>query len=142
MKQFVFLLLVMTIASVGTYAQSSDEKAVATAVENLRKAMVDPTKAALVNLTVPELSYGHSTGKIEDQAEFVKALVSGASDFVTISLSDQSIKIKGNTAIVRHVFNATSNDGGKPGVVKISILMVWIKQNKEWKLLARQAVKI
>jgi len=69
-------------------------------------------------------------------------LVSGASDFVTIDLTEQTIKITGNAAVVRHVLNATTNDGGKPGVVKIAVLLVWIKQNKEWKLLARQAVKI
>jgi Domain of unknown function (DUF4440) len=69
-------------------------------------------------------------------------LVSGASDFVTIDLSEQTIKVTGSTAIVRHVLSATTNDGGKAGTVKIAVLLVWIKEKKEWKLLARQAVKI
>jgi hypothetical protein len=141
MKQFLFVLLIASIGN-SAYAQTSDEKAVAAAVENLRKAMVDPDKSLLEKLTVPELSYGHSTGKVQDQAAFVDALVSGTSDFVTIDLTEQTIKVTGNTAIVRHILNATNNDGGKPGVVKIAVLLVWIKQNKEWKLLARQAVKI
>jgi len=88
------------------------------------------------------LSYGHSTGKVEDQAAFVDALASGKNDFVTIDLSEQTIKVVGNTAIVRHILNGTSNDGGKPGVVKIAVFLVWVKQGKEWKLLGRQAVKI
>jgi ketosteroid isomerase-like protein len=142
MKQLLCLLLMVTIAGNTLFAQSKDEIAVAAAVENLRKALIDPDKATLEKLTSPDLSYGHSTGKIEDQAAFVNALVGNASHFVTIELSQQTIKIVGNTAIVRHVLNGTNIDGGKPGVVKISILLVWVKQAKEWKLLARQAVKI
>ena len=142
MKQLLLLLVLGTSLGSSLYAQTKDENAVAAAVENLRKALVDPDKATLEKLTAQELSYGHSTGKVQDQAAFVDALVSGASDFVSIDLSEQTIKIAGNTAIVRHVLNGTNNDGGKPGVVKIAVLLVWVKQNKEWKLLARQAVKI
>lgn len=142
MKRLLFLSLTIILCGNHIQAQSSDEKAVAAAVENLRKAMVDPDKATLEKLTSPELSYGHSSGKVQDQAAFVDALVSGSSDFVTIELSEQTIKVTGNTAVVRHILNGTNNDGGKPGVVKIAVLQVWIKQNNEWKLLARQAVKI
>jgi len=142
MKRLFFVLLATAVSCNMLLAQSNDEKAVAAAVENLRKAMVDPTKAALEKLTAPELSYGHSSGKVQNQAEFVDALVSGASDFLNIDLTEQTIKIIGNTAIVRHVLSAATSDNGKPGNAHIAILLVWIKQSKEWKLLARQAVKI
>ena len=142
MKQLFCLLLIITAAGNVLMAQSKDEKEVAAAVESLRKVMVDPDKATLEKLTSPDLSYGHSSGKVQNQAEFIDALVSGASDFLNIDLSDQTIKVIGNTAIVRHVLNANTSDNGKPGVAKIAILLVWTKQGKEWKLLARQAVKI
>jgi len=141
MKQLLCLLLVVTTGNM-LFAQTKDEKEVATVVESFRKVMIDPDKAMLEKLTTAELSYGHSTGKVQSQAEFIDALVSGASDFVTIDLSEQTIKVTGNVAVVRHVLNGTNNDAGKPGIVKIAILMVWVKQSKEWKLLARQAVKI
>jgi len=142
MKQLFCLLLIITAAGNVLTAQSKDEKEVAAAVESLRKVMVDPDKATLEKLTSPDLSYGHSSGKVQNQAEFIDALVSGASDFLNIDLSDQTIKVIGNTAIVRHVLNANTSDNGKPGVAKIAILLIWTKQGKEWKLLARQAVKI
>jgi len=142
MKRLFFVLFAIAISCNIVLAQSNDEKAVSAAVENLRKAMVDPTKAALEKLTAPELSYGHSSGKVQNQSEFIDALVSGASDFLNIDLTEQTIKIVGNTAIVRHVLSAATSDNGKAGNAHIAILLVWIKQNKEWKLLARQAVKI
>ena len=142
MKRLFFLLFFSAVALNTLHAQTKDENAVAAAVESLRKAMIDPDKVTLEKLTAPALSYGHSSGKVQDQAAFVDALVGGSSDFVTIDLSEQTIKITGNTAVVRHVLNGTNNDGGKPGVVKIAVLLVWVKEGKEWKLLARQAVKL
>jgi hypothetical protein len=125
-----------------SFAQTKDEKAVTTQVELLRKAMVDADKGALEKLADEKLSYGHSGGKIEDKAAFVTNIVSGKSDFVSIDLTEQTIVITGNTAIVRHTFTAETNDGGKPGTVHLKILLVWSKEGNQWKLLARQAVKI
>lgn len=141
-RLFACLLLFTVISGNELLAQTREEKSVAEVVENLRKAMIDADKPTLGKLTSDDLSYGHSSGKIEDKATFIDGLVSGRSDFVTIDLSDQTIKITGNTAVVRHILNATNNDNGKPGTVKLSVLLVWQLQNKEWKLLARQAVKL
>lgn len=136
------LLLIVNLICVTVMAQSKDEAAVAAAVETLRKAMVDGDKASLEKIAAAELSYGHSSGKLEDKAAFVEAIASGKSDFVTIDLTEQTITVSGDVAIVRHKLAATTNDGGKPGTVNLAILTVWKKQGKEWKLLARQAVKI
>jgi ketosteroid isomerase-like protein len=131
------------IAQGGTpVEQGKDEKAVSAAVEALRKAMVDPDKAALEKLTMPQLSYGHSSGVVQNQTEFVEALTSGKSDFVSIALTEQHITIVDRTAIVRHILSADTNDGGKAGHTNLSILLVWQKDKGEWRLLARQAVKV
>ena len=140
MKRLLLFLVICSMMQL-THAQSKDEKAVAQAVENLRKAMVDADKAMLEKLTDTHLSYGHSGGNLEDQATFVKQIVSGHSDFVTMDLTEQTITIVGNTAIVRHKLAADTNDNGKPGNVHLRILLVWQKEGGEWKLLARQAVK-
>lgn len=135
-----FFFLFITIHN--SFAQSKDEAAVATAVESLRKAMVDADKGNLEKYAAPELSYGHSSGKVETKAEFVEAIASGKSDFVSIDLSNQTIKMAGNTAIVRHVLTGATNDNGVAGNIKLAILTVWQKQKGEWKLLARQAVRV
>lgn len=137
-------LLALTSAPI--FAQSQDEskneKAVAAAVESLRKALIDPDKATLDALVLDELTYGHSNGNLQDKAAFEEALLNKSSDFVTIDLTGQTIKVVGNTAWVRHVLSATTNDGGKPGTAHLSVLLIWLKQKGQWRLLARQAVKI
>lgn len=129
-------------AIIATNAQSQPERKVAEAVESLKNAIINADKNLLESLVADKLSYGHSGGAVDDKKTFVEKIVSGQSDFVTIDLSEQTISIAGNTAIVRHILKAKTNDGGKPGEVNLRILLVWQKQNGRWKLLARQAVKI
>jgi len=123
-------------------AQEMNDPTLVSAVEAFRKALIDPTKAALDKLTMDELSYGHSSGLIQDKAAFEEALLSGASDFVSIELTDQTLKVVGNTAWVRHKLSAVTNDGGKQGETHLSVLLIWMKQKGQWRLLARQAVKV
>jgi len=115
--------------------------AVAAAAERLHVAMIDPTPAALNALVADDLSYGHSGGKVDTKASFIGDLMDKKSDFVTIAISDQTIQVVDNVAIVRHTLTADTNDSGKPGKVSIKILGVWQKQGADWKLLARQAVR-
>ncbi|QGW81674.1 nuclear transport factor 2 family protein [Variovorax paradoxus] len=122
---------------------ASTEPAVAAAAERLRVAMIDPTPAALGALVADDLSYGHSGGRVDTKDSFIGDLVAGKSDFVSITITDQTIKVVGgDTAIVRHTLAADTLDSGKPGKVALKILGIWKKQGNDWKLLARQAVRI
>jgi ketosteroid isomerase-like protein len=140
--KYLYLLGILSLFSFSAIAQSKDEKAVAAAVEKLRQAMVDGDRTSLESIAADSLSYGHSGGKIENKIAFVENIASGKSDFVTIELSEQTVSIVRNNAIVRHTLLANTNDGGKPAVVKLKILLVWVKEKGVWKLLARQAVKL
>lgn len=141
-KTLLFVLIALCmLTTVDSWAQKQDQ-AVAQAVERLRKLMIDPDKAGLEAITVDQLTYGHSSGKIEDKAAFMEALLSAASDFKTIELTDQTVTVVDNTAWVRHKLFAETSDNGKPGQAKLSVLLIWVKQKGDWKLLARQAVKI
>jgi len=135
---FVFLCLGSSVVN----AQLKEVKQVEQAVEKLKAALISGDEADLKAITTANLSYGHSSGKVEDQKTFIETLTSGHSDFVSIDLSDQTVQVSGNTAIVRHTLSASTNDSGKPGTVKLGIMLVWQKQGGQWKLLARQAFKI
>ena len=141
MKRIISLLVFCLIVST-SHAQSTDEKEVAATVEKFKMALLDPTKENLDELTASALSYGHSSGKLEDKATFIQSLISKSSDFVTMELTQQTIKVVGNIAIVRHNLQAETADGGKPGNAKIGVMLIWLKQQGKWKLLARQAFKL
>lgn len=135
---FSFLAVSMLLAQ-----KNNDQQAVAEASEKLRLAMISGDKAILESLILPELTYGHSGGHIDDAKEFVEKLVSKKSNFLTIENTNQSIQIVNKTAIVRnHLFAQTHDLGKEQGEVSLEILYVWQKTKSGWKLLARQAVKV
>jgi hypothetical protein len=142
MRKIFLLLAVICAFTTVTYAQTKADAQVADAVENMRKAMISGNKADLENVASDNLSYGHSSGKIQNKAEFVEAIANKSSVFVAIALTNQTIKVTGKTAIVRHILTAQTNDGGKPGSVNLGIMLVFVKEHKAWKLLARQAYKL
>ena len=95
---------------------------------------------ALNDLTAPELSYGHSKGKIETREQFINNVISdGATQFANIVIEDQSIVLVNNNAIVRHTFKAQTSKNGVAGNVQIQNLMIWQKNDGQWRLIARQA---
>lgn len=139
----IFLGILIITFSFGIKAQTKDISTndVELAVNAFTKALINADSIALDKLTSNNLSYGHSGGQLQNKAAFIRSLTTGTSDFATIEITNQTIQMFGNTAIVRHNLLASTNDNGKPGSVKLSILLVWQKENDQWRLIARQAVK-
>lgn len=142
LQQKVFLLLAMMVTGTLAYSQSSEEKKILKTVEDLRQAMLDGDRKALDAIAADNLSYWHSGGNLEDKSTFIENLATGKSDFVTLDLTDQTINISNDVAVVHHILTAKTNDGGKSGNVRIGVLLVFQKHQADWKLFARQAFKL
>jgi hypothetical protein len=124
-----------------TRLTKENEKDVATAVTKLVNLLRNPDQVGLQSLIHPQLSYGHSSGRIEGKAGFIENLMNGNSDFVEIEIKDQSIIVVGSTAIVRHLLEASIIDSAVPANIKLHVITTWVKGKKGWQLLARQAIK-
>ncbi|MGO3807514.1 MAG: hypothetical protein ACTJHT_14560, partial [Sphingobacterium sp.] len=75
------LTLIVTVGLPSAHGQDKSVTEVEEAVNNLVKAMLHPSEPALKNLSIEQLTYGHSSGKVESQQEFIGTLVSGTSVF-------------------------------------------------------------
>ncbi len=126
------------------FAQTNKEEIIKIGanVEKLYVAMVDKDKSILQDLTMEKLSYGHSSGKIENKSEYVDGVLNGAFQFSSIMPVDQTITIAKDVAIVRHIFKGEGTNNGTPAKVNIGCLLIFQKDNGNWKLLARQAFKL
>jgi Domain of unknown function (DUF4440) len=142
MKKLIIILAIFCLNITFINAQTAEENKVSEAVETLRKAMIDPDKAVLEKIIHQDLSYGHSSGSLETKAMFIESLISNNSDFKTIDLTEQTVKIVEKTAIVRHKLFAETANKGVASTTKLNVLLIFTKVKGEWKLLARQAAKI
>ena len=125
-----------------THAAAGPDAEVEAAVDALTRAMLAGDGPALNALVLDGLSYGHSSGVIQDKARFVGPLASRSATFPSIVLSDRTATVVGDDAIVRHVFSGEAVTDGKSAPVHIGVLQVWHRDAGRWRLLARQAFKI
>ncbi len=123
-------------------AQSGDETAVAQAVEAFRKAQLAKDRNQFETLCADQMTYGHSSGRVETKKQFIDDATGPRSVWKFIELSKQTVQIVGNNAVVRNIFKGENVSEGKTNAINIGILMVWVKQGGQWKLLARQAYKL
>jgi ketosteroid isomerase-like protein len=122
-------------------ADASDEAAVKENVEALRKALLSADKGQLEQLTASELSYGHSSGKVQNKAEFIDGVMTRKAVVKSLTFPELTVAVAGDAAIARHVYASESETDGKPNSIRLGVLAVWQKQDGNWKLLARQGFK-
>ncbi len=140
MKQLLAWVAASVVCT-ATWAASPDESAVDNAMNRLSAAMIAGNAQKMKALTADTLTYGHSSGKVQDQAAFIDTIASGQTRYKRIDLSNTVTAVTGDNAVVRDHFSGTTESAGKLADVDFDVLLVWQKQNGEWKLLARQGYK-
>jgi len=122
-------------------ASSSPDKDVAQAVDHLTDAMLHKNITQLQTLTAESLTYGHSSGKIQNKKEFIADIETGKSAFKTLEMQNQTITVSGDVALVRHHFSAQALKGTEVVPTEIENFQIWQKQDGKWLLVGRQAFK-
>jgi ketosteroid isomerase-like protein len=123
-------------------AESGDDAAVKKAVEDMRTAYLKQDKAALESMTLPQLTYSHSDGRIEDKAKFIEGVMNRKATVKSLEYPDLTVAVAGDTAIVRHLWVSESELEGKTTNTKIGVMQVYKKQDGGWKLLARSSYRL
>ena len=142
MKKVLYLFTLLVILTITAQAQTADEKAVADAGNQLNQGLINRDIKLLDDLVANELSYGHSSGNVENKVAFLEAVSKGPVRYIAINLSNQTIQINGDNAITRHTQDLDLVNNGTPSKLKIGNLLVWHKYNGKWKLVAKQGFKL
>src|SRR5258707_6452434 len=139
-KIFLFLFLAIAIQSL---AQTNEQK-VLDRVKQLNDAIfINKDSVTLEKLLADKVTYGHSGGKVENRSEMIHGAITNPGTYSNFMMDSASVFFENNAAVVRHVLKATSIDReGKQSPLHLGVLQVWVMQNKQWKLMARQAVKL
>jgi ketosteroid isomerase-like protein len=141
MKSFKLIVGFLCLFSGYVAAASSDESDVAAAVDKLTQAMWHKDISQLDALTADNLSYGHSSGNIQDKKAFIADIETGKSAFNDLKMLNQKIILSGDTALVRNHFSAQAVNSGKVVPTEIENFQIWQKQKGQWLLIGRQAFR-
>jgi ketosteroid isomerase-like protein len=123
------------------FAGTPAEKAVLGALDAWKEAMLKQDRAALEKIFHPDLSYGHSSAMVQTKAQAIAGVVDGTG-WEKIELSDTTVRLQGNVAIVNGKTDMHERHKDKPNSIsKLVVLTVWVKGPHGWQMIARQAVR-
>lgn len=133
-----FLCLGMMNVSAQTAKQEVLKK-----TEALNKAVfITKDSVVLENLLSEKVTYGHSNGKLQNKQVMIHNAIIDGMIYPGFKMDSTEIVIDGNTAVVRQIIKSKTINKGLEGNLRLGILLVWVNEKKDWKLVARQAVKI
>jgi len=121
------------------FAAGPDEQAVSASVDQFNEAARKGDEATLKRLLADDLTYLHSNAKMENKAECVAALVKGKPNF---QHSKQTVRVYGKTAVVEANVVAHNVANGQPTQTHLTMLQVWVKQGKDWRMVARRTTRL
>ena len=121
----------------------ADEDTVAKNLEAFRAAQAAGNAEVLASICAEELSYSHSSGKVDDKASLLAGVTNANYKWTSLEYKNPTIRIVGPAAIVRFNFVGEQEFAdGKKTPQNLHILMNWQKQGDDWKLLSRAATQL
>jgi hypothetical protein len=113
------------------------------AMSKLDKALLNKDEKALQQLLHKDVSYGHSSGWVQNKNDILADFKSGKLVYSKIENSSVIIVAQNKKwATVRTNTNAEGEIDHKPFQLKLHVLQVWMKTKKGWQLFARQSTKL
>lgn len=143
MKKFFFVILVLvTLKTTAQPGFSAEQSQIMMKMLSLKNSLIEKDSVTLSGLMVDDVTYGHTNGIIQTKAQLIRSVVSGEQDYKRIEPSDMKIRVYENTSVVTMNSKVTMNYQAKPLEMNMFVTLVWIKNNNDWKLVARQSVKL
>ncbi|MDP3469147.1 MAG: nuclear transport factor 2 family protein [Daejeonella sp.] len=140
--KYICILITLAGISFSLNAQTKKEQRVVQLVNDFNQAIISTDSTGLKSLVWEDLSYGHSSGLVQDKAAFIAGVMNGPNFFKKFDLQNQTIKVSGKNAVVRHVAIAHAVNQGNPVEIRFGNILIWQKKQGHWKLLARQGYKL
>jgi len=129
--------------SVRPLSSSASQSPAAKLDEERTEAMVKGDLATLDRLLADDLSYVHSSTKVDTKASFIENLRSGASKYKAFQREEASTRVFGDSAVNTGVATVSvENLGQAPATFKIRYTDVWVNRGGKWQMVAWQSTRV
>jgi ketosteroid isomerase-like protein len=131
---------ILILAAAVSLAAADPKADVMAAMQSWKTAMLKKDAAALDRLLHPDLTYSHSDARTETKADILQSIPAGKLNVQDIKFGDSTIRVYGNTALVKGNMEVTVSSNPTP--LNLSVLQVWMKGAQGWQLVARQSTRL
>ena len=139
---FIALFILLTLKGTAQSGYSPEQSQVLMKMLSLKNALLAKDSVTLSNLLADDVTYGHSNGMNQTKAQLIRDVVSGAQEYKSIEPADMHIRIFDHTAIVNMKSAVKMMFNNSPLELNMYVILVWIEKDGDWKLEARQSVKL
>ena len=106
--------------------------------EAMRKADWPALEAALAD----DLTYVHSTARLETKAEHVGNLKAGKPHYRGIAPRERKVRVHGGVGVVNGVSEMHVDNAGKEQRFTVRYLAIYAKSGNAWRMIAWQSTKV
>ena len=144
MKRIFLLLILFTSFSAFAFAQTANklEREIIKLEQERVAALTQGKTAKLEQLLADDLTYTHSSGRVDSKAQFLDSLKSGSVKYESMTHSNVKVAVYGNTAVMRGESEMKLLSGGRPVAFRIRFLSVYVKKEGRWQLTAWQSTRL
>ena len=123
-------------------AASPEEQQVLAAEKAWSAAVVAGDFAKLDGMLMPDLIYAHSTGIIDDRAQYLSKMKEGKQTYAGIERGSTVVRVYGNAAITHGTLRMHGKNPDGPFDNRVMTIHTWIKTGGTWKLAAHQTTRL
>ena len=98
--------------------------------------------AALDAALADDLTYVHSTARLESKAEHVANLRAGKPHYRGIAPRDRRVRVHGDVGVVNGVSEMHVESAGKEQRFTVRYLAVYAKVGEQWRMIAWQSTRV
>jgi hypothetical protein len=106
------------------------------------EALLKADTEALDTLLAKDMTYTHSNGKMDTKETLLEAIKTGATKYLSITLSEKKHQTYANTVVITGVAEVKVKAGENEVAFKARFIEVWTRQKGEWRFAAWQTTKI
>jgi hypothetical protein len=136
MRRLVMFAMMLALAPSMLAQTGKVEQQVLQAEKDRFAAMIKGDRPALEKLLADDLTYIHSTALLQTKDEFIKSVLAGNIDYVSIvpSESDAKVRINGTTATATGLAAVNVIDNGNNRKIRIRYTTVYANRGGAWLL--------
>ncbi len=138
--------IILTVLTAGVLAAASNpaaEKEVIGALDAWRNSVMKRDRPAMDKVLHPDLTFAHSNGAVETKEQQMKHMLESSVDYAAIPVADTKVILHGNNFALtptKMEYHQRSKDG-KVTVIKLQVLMAWMKTPQGWQMIGRQSTR-